>query len=382
MPKPIYLDCNATTPHDPEVIEAMRPFFEKEFGNPSSSHWYGIAPKKAVETARIQVAEILTCDQREVFFTSGGTESNNHAIQGVARIMRNKGNHIITSVIEHPAVLEVCKFLEQDGFETTYLPVSPDGLIDPADVEKSIRPTTILITIMHANNEVGTVQAIKEISKIAGQNSIVMHTDAAQSLGKIPTDIRELGVTLLSVAGHKVYAPKGVGALFVRSPLKLEKFCHGAGQEMGWRAGTENVLEIVGLGKACEVARRGLQKNMDHMKALCDRLHDGLSSRLGNVRLNGHPEMRLPNTLSISFKELEANRILEEIGLEVAASAGAACHSDRIEVSHVLKAMGVPLEWAKGTLRFSVGRMTTVPEIDKAIEVVVGAVLKLRQVRV
>jgi cysteine desulfurase len=379
MPKPIYLDCNATTPHDPEVIEAMQPFFEKEFGNPSSSHWYGLAPKKAVENARIQVAEILSCDPREVFFTSGGTESNNHAIQGVARIMRDKGNHIITNVIEHPAVLEVCKFLEQEGFETTFLPVSSDGLIDPADVEKSIRPTTILITIMHANNEVGTVQPIKEISKIAEQNSIVMHTDAAQSLGKIPTDIRELGVTLLSVAGHKVYAPKGVGALFVRSPLKLEKFCHGAGQEMGWRAGTENVLEIVGLGKACDVARRRLQKNMDHMKALRDRLHDGLSNRLGDVRLNGHPEMMLPNTLSISFKGLEANRILEEISEKVAASAGAACHSDTVEVSHVLKAMGIPLEWAKGTLRFSVGRMTTLEEIDTAIDVVVGAVLKLRQ---
>ena len=378
MPKPIYLDYNATTPHAPEVIEAMRPFFEKEFGNPSSSHWYGIAPKKAVETARVQVAEILNCEAQEVFFTSGGTESNNHAIRGAAHIMRDKGNHIITSTIEHPAVLEVCKFLEKDGFETTFLPVSPDGLIDPADVQKSIRPTTILITIMHTNNEVGTVQPIKEISKIAEENSILMHTDAAQSLGKIPTDIGELGVTLLSAAGHKVYAPKGIGALFVRSPLKLEKFCHGAGQEMGWRAGTENVLEIVGLGKACEVARQGLQENMDHMKALRDRLQEELSTRLDNVRLNGHPQRRLPNTLSISFKGLEANRILEEIGLEVAASAGAACHSDRVEVSHVIKAMEVPLEWAKGTLRFSVGRMTTMEEIDKVINVVVAAVLKLK----
>jgi cysteine desulfurase len=378
MQKPIYLDYNATTPHDPAVIEVMRPFLETEFGNPSSSHWYGIAPKKAVETARIQVAEILNCEPGEIFFTSGGTESNNHAIRGVARIMQGKGNHIITSTIEHPAILEVCKFLERDGFETTYLPVSSDGLIDPTDVEKSIRSTTILITIMHANNEVGTVQPIKEISKIAEANAIVMHTDAAQSLGKIPTDIRDLGVTLLSAAGHKIYAPKGIGALFVRSPLKLEKFCHGAGQEMGWRAGTENVLEIVGLGKACEVARQGLQENMDHMKALRDRLREGLSGRLGNVRHNGHLERRLPNTLSVSFKGLEANRILEEIGSEVAASAGAACHSNRVEVSHVIKAMEVPLEWAKGTLRFSVGRMTTLEEIDTAIDVIVGAILKLR----
>ncbi|MGD2269438.1 MAG: aminotransferase class V-fold PLP-dependent enzyme [Desulfobacterales bacterium] len=378
MPKPIYLDYNATTPHDPAVIEAMRPFLETQFGNPSSSHWYGIAPQKAVETARTQLAEILNCDPGEVIFTSGGTESNNHAIRGVARTLRDRGNHIITSAIEHPAVLEVCKFLQQDGFETTYLPVSPDGLIDPAEVEKSIRPTTILITVMHANNEVGTVQPIQEISEIAQENNIVMHTDAAQSLGKIFTDTKELGVTLLSVAGHKVYAPKGIGALFVRSPVKLERFCHGAGQEMGRRAGTENVMEIVGLGKACEVAGRGLQNNMNHMKALRERLHEGLASRLGSVRLNGHPERRLPNTLSISFKGLEANRILEEIGLKVAASAGAACHSDRVEVSHVLKAMGVPLEWAKGTLRFSVGRMTTVAEIDEAIEVVADAVLKLK----
>ncbi len=379
MPKPIYLDYNATTPHDPQVIEAMRPFFETDFGNPSSSHWYGIAPKKAVDTARIQVAEILNCEPREIFFTSGGTESNNHAIRGIARMLRDKGNHIITSTIEHPAILEVCKFLERDGFETTYLPVNLDGLIDPADVENSIRSTTILITIMHANNEVGTVQPIEEISKISAQNNIVMHTDAAQSLGKIATDIRELGVRLLSAAGHKIYAPKGVGALFVRSPLKLEKFCYGAGQEMGWRAGTENVMEIVGLGKACEVARQGLQENMDHMKVLRDRLQEGLSSRLDDVKLNGHPERRLPNTLSISFRELEANRILEEIGLEVAASAGAACHSDRVEVSHVLEAMGIPLDWAKGTLRFSVGRMTSVQEIDTTIDVVVRAVLKLRQ---
>ena len=232
---------------------------------------------------------------------------------------------------------------------------------------------------MHANNEVGTVQPIDEISKIAAQNNVVMHTDAAQSLGKIPIDICELGVSLLSVAGHKVYAPKGIGALFVRSPLKLEKFCHGAGQEMGWRAGTENVLEIVGLGKACEVAKKGLQENREHMKTLRDRLQEGLSSRLDNVRLNGHQERRLPNTLSISFKGLEANRILEEISENVAATAGAACHSDRVEVSHVLKAMGIPLEWAKGTLRFSVGRMTTLEEIDTAIDVVTGAVSKLSE---
>ncbi len=370
MIKPVYLDYNGTTPHDPEVIEAMRPFLETEFGNPSSSHWYGIRPKQAVETARRQVAAMLNCRPAEVFFTSGGTESNNHAIFGVARRPIKKGNHIITSSFEHPAVLEVCRYLETQDFEITYLPVSEEGLVDPGDVAAAIRSTTILITIMHANNEVGTVQPIDEISRLAKEHGIVVHTDAAQSAGKIPTDVDQLGVDLLSVAGHKIYAPKGIGALYVRPPQVPEKFCYGAGQEMGWRAGTENVLEIVGLGKACEVAQRDLAKNMGRMKFLRDRLHEGLLGRLPNIRLNGHLDHRLPNTLSISFKGREANRILEDIGLEVAASAGAACHSDSVQISHVLLAMNVPLEWAKGTLRFSVGRMTTEAEIDKTIRVV------------
>ena len=370
MIKPVYLDYNGTTPHDPEVIEAMRPFLETEFGNPSSSHWYGIKPRQAVEAARRQVAAMLNCKPAEVFFTSGGTESNNHAIFGVARRLRKKGNHIITSSFEHPAVLEVCRYLETQDYEITYLPVSEEGLVDPGDVAAAIRPTTILITIMHANNEVGTVQPIDEISRLAKEHGIALHTDAAQSAGKIPTDVDQLGVDLLSVAGHKIYAPKGIGALYVRPPQVPEKFCYGAGQEMGWRAGTENVLEIVGLGKACEVAQRDLAKNMARMKFLRDRLHEGLLGRLPNIRLNGHLDHRLPNTLSISFKGREANRILEDIGLEVAASAGAACHSDSVQISHVLLAMNVPLEWAKGTLRFSVGRMTTEAEIDKTIRVV------------
>ena len=374
--KPIYLDYNGTTPHDPEVIEAMRPYLETEFGNPSSSHWYGIKPKQAVETARRQVADILNCGPGEVFFTSGGTESNNHAILGVARQLREKGNHIITSSFEHPAVFEVCRYLEADGFETTYLPVSGDGILDPADVERALRSTTVLITIMHANNEVGTIQPIATISRIAKENGIVIHSDAAQSVGKIPTNVGELGVDLLSVAGHKIYAPKGIGALYVRSPLVPQKFCHGAGQEMGWRAGTENVLEIVGLGKACEIARRDLAKNMAQMKFLRDRLHEGLLAKLTDIRLNGHYDQRLPNTLSISFKGREANRILEDIEQEVAASAGAACHSDTVQVSHVLEAMNVPVDWAKGTLRFSVGRMTTKADIDTTIRVVVDAITK------
>ena len=378
MKKPIYLDYNGTTPHAPEVIDAMRPFLETDFGNPSSSHWYGIKPKRAVETARKQVAGILNCSPSEVIFTSGGTESNNHAILGMARQLKEKGNHIITSSFEHPAVFEVCGHLARNGFEISYLPVSREGLVDPGDVEAAICPSTILISIMHANNEVGTVQPLADISHIACEQGIALHTDAAQSVGKIFTDVQALGVDLLSVAGQKVYGPKGIGALYVRSSMALENFCLGAGQETGRRAGTENVMGIVGLGKACAIALADLDSNMARMKYLRDRLHEGLLSRLTSIQLNGHQEQRLPNTASLSFKGLEANRILEEIGLEVAASAGAACHADTVELSHVLIAMGVPVEWAKGTLRFSVGKMTTEAEIDKAIRVVADAVDKFR----
>lgn len=378
MVQPIYLDYNGTTPHDPEVIAAMRPFLEIEFGNPSSSHWYGIRPKKAVEAARRQVAGLLGCQPQEVFFTSGGTESNNHAIKGMARILKEKGRHLITSTVEHPAVLEVCRSLEKEGFETTYVDVDDSGMVGADTIAAAIRSDTILITIMHANNEVGTIQPIAAIAALAKQNGICMHTDAAQSVGKIATDVQTLNVDLLSVAGHKIYAPKGIGALYVRSGLLPEKFCHGAGQEMGWRAGTENVLEIVGLGKACEMADRSLEHAGRHLTAMRDRLHQGLMDQLGHIRLNGHPKARLPNTLNLSFKDLEANRVLEEIGLKVAASAGAACHADTVTLSHVLEAMRVPVPWAKGTVRFSTGRMTTDEQIDCAINVVVDAVNRLR----
>ena len=379
MVNPIYLDYNGTTPLHLEVIETMRLYLEKEFGNPSSAHWYGIAPKRAVETARSQVAELLNCETKEVVFTSGGTESNNHAIKGIAWAKKDKGNHIITSQVEHPAVLEVCRYLEKWGFETTYLPVDEYGRIDLKEIKNAIHPETILMTLMHANNEVGTIQPISEIAEIAKAHKIVFHTDAAQTIGKLPTDTKVLGVDLLSVAGHKVYAPKGIGALFIKNGIELENFCHGAGQEMGFRGGTENVLEIVGLGKACEIAKRDFDKVHENIKTLTQRLYAGIMEGLADVRLNGHPERRLPNTLSLSFKGLEANRILEEIGLEIAASAGAACHSDAIEISHVLEAMNVPVEWAKGTLRFTTGRMTTKEEVDKAIPVIVGAVKKLRE---
>jgi len=377
MPKPIYLDYNATTPHDPEVVEAMRPYFEEEFGNPSSSHYYGVKPKRAVARARQQVASLLNCAPDEIIFTSGGTESNNFAIKGCAEAFRQKGNHIITSQIEHPAVLEVCRFLEKNGFEVSYLPVDEFGLVDVADVKAAIKKKTILISIMAANNEVGTIEPFAEIANLAKAHGIRFHTDAAQAVGKLAVDVEDLGVDLMSIAGHKVYAPKGVGALYIRKNLSPAKFMHGAGQEMARRAGTENVLEIVGLGMACEVARRDLEKNTKHMQAMRDRLYAEIKKRCDHIKLNGHPQKRLPNTLSISFYNLEANRILDAIGSEVAASAGAACHSDTVQISDVLKAMAVPLDWAKGTLRLTTGRMTTAEEIDRAARVICAAVQKM-----
>jgi cysteine desulfurase len=374
---PIYLDYNGTTPHDPEVIAAMRPFLESEFGNPSSSHWFGTKPREAVDRARNQVAALLGCEPREVFFTSGGTESNNHAILGTARALRDKGRHIITSVFEHPAVLEVCRYLELEGFENTRVPVDQDGLVDPAAVAAAIRADTILISIMHANNEVGTIQPIGEIARQARQQGICVHTDAAQSVGKIPVKVDELNVDLLSVAGHKVYAPKGIGALYVRDGVRIDKFCHGAGQEMGWRAGTENVLEIVGLGKACEIAARDQERNFAHMRKLRNRLHEGLAAG-GATRLNGHAEKRLPNTVSLGFKGQDAGTLLAAIGPDVAASPGAACHSDTVAISHVLEAMAVPVEWARGTIRFSLGKMTTAAEIDETIGLMRRAVGSLQ----
>lgn len=376
--KPVYLDYNATTPHAPEVIEAMRPYIEEHFGNPSSSHWYGRKTREAVETARCQVATLLNCMPGEILFTGGGTESNNHAIRGIALARRSRGRHIITSQIEHPAVTRVCERLGQDGFEITYLPVDGHGLVSAGDVEKAIRPETILITLMHANNEVGTIQPVEEVAGLAKARGIVFHTDAAQSAGKIPADVRALGVDLLSIAGHKLYAPKGVGALFVREATPLDRFMEGAGQEGGRRPGTENVLEVVGLGKACEIAHRDLADNREHMRRTRDRLEAGLLERVAYLSVNGHPGDRLPNTLSVSVEGLDAGALLAAIEDKVAASAGAACHSGQVHVSHVLQAMRIPEEWARGTIRFSTGRMTTGEDIDAAVAAVADAAERLR----
>jgi len=378
--KSIYLDYNATTPVDPEVIEAMLPYLFEHFGNPSSTHPYGVITKQAIEKARLQAASLIGCNPTEIVFTSGGTESNNYAIKGTALAYRGRGNHIITSAVEHPAVNEVCNWLEQQGFRITVLPVDEYGLVSPGDLEKAIDEDTLLVTIMHANNEVGSIQPIMELAHIAHERGALFHTDAAQSVGKIPVDVKVMGVDLLSVAGHKVYAPKGIGALYVREGLRLEKLLHGAGHESGRRPGTENVLEIVGLGKACEVARRDLQTNMELYRSMRDRLNQELNEKLSPkmLRLNGHPDKRLPNTLSLSFFKIQANQLLAEIADQVSASAGAACHADQVDVSSVLQAMHVPIEWAMGTVRFSTGRSTTTEEVDKAADVVIEAVQKLR----
>jgi cysteine desulfurase NifS/selenium donor protein len=371
--KQIYLDYNATTPVDPLVIQAIRPYLESFFGNPSSTHSYGFQAKSAVENARGQVASLLNAHPDEIVFTSGGTESNNFSIKGVAYANRSKGNHIITSSTEHPAVTEVCHYLESNGFRITYLPVDESGMTDPADILKAITPQTILITIMHANNETGTIQPVAEIGKIARAHGIIFHSDAAQSVGKIAVDVQKLQVDLLSVAGHKLYAPKGVGALYIRRGVRLEKLIHGADHESNQRAGTENVMQIIGLGAAAERAQALLTGDeMFKIMELRDHLHNGILHFIPEVRLNGPDEDRLPNTLSLGFPGVEAALMLGEMK-GVAASAGAACHADQADISGVLSAMHVPLKFAIGTIRFSLGRMSTREEIDTAIPIIVEA---------
>ena len=369
----IYLDFNASTPIAPEVAEAMRPFLSEHFGNPSSQHWAGIRAKEAVERARQQVAELLQCSPDEVVFTSGGSESNNHAIKGVFFALREKGNHLITTQIEHPAVINPCRFLEKLGAEVTYVPVDQYGSVDSQDIQRAITPRTILITVMHANNEVGTIQPIQEISKIAKKRGIVFHTDAAQSVGKIVTKVDHLGIDLLSIAGHKLHAPKGIGALYIRKGTPVEPLIHGAGHESGRRAGTENVLLIVGLGKACEVAKRYVGD--DRMRGMRDRFWKLLHDNFGEaVVLNGHPLRRLPNTLNVTFVGKAGGEVLSRLD-GVAASTGAACHSGSVELSPVLKAMGISPEVGMGAIRFSLGRTTTIEELERVIQLLKDTLL-------
>ena len=378
MKKPIYLDYNATTPVDPEVAKEMIPYIESFYGNPSSSYSIGRSNKEAVEKARTQVAKLINSQPEEIYFTSCATESNNMAIKGIAWANRDQGRHIITSEIEHPAVIEVCKYLSSQGIEITYLPVDQYGQIDPKDVENAIRKDTILITIMHANNEVGTIQPIAEIGAIARQKNIVFHTDASQSIGKIETDVNKLKVDLLTIAGHKLYAPKGIGALYIRKGTPIENLMHGGGQEKGIRPGTENVIHTVGFGKACEVALRDLNYNQQNMRASRNRLLDGLVSQLGNqVHVNGNLENCLPNTLSVAFENISAHALASFISSDILISTGSACHSGETTISSVLQAMNIDFRTAAATVRISTGKHTTKEEIDFAVEVLVNAIKKL-----
>jgi cysteine desulfurase len=362
----IYLDYNASTPIAPEAVAAMEPLLTADYGNPSSQHWAANGARAAVEEARACVAQTLGCGVDEIVFTSGGSEANNLALKGPLLGSGDRPAHVITSQIEHPATLEPCRFLARFGVAVTYVPVDGTGLVDPNDVRKAITKRTALISIMHANNEVGTIQPIAEIAAIARQHGVLLHTDAAQSVGKIATHVDELGVDLLSVAGHKVYAPKGIGALYVRRGVALEPLIHGAGHERGRRAGTESALLAAALGKACEVSRPWV--GMPGIERLRDRLWDRLRTVFGaSVVLNGHPLRRLPNTLNVSFVGQVGADILARLPT-VAASTGSACHSGEIALSPVLKAMGVPPEIGMGAIRFSLGRGTTPDEIDEVIE--------------
>jgi cysteine desulfurase len=362
----LYLDYNASTPIDPMVVAAMQPFLEDHYGNPSSGHWASIEAKAALEVARGQVSALLSCHDDEIVFTSGGSEANNLALKGVFFALREKGDHIITTRIEHPAIIEPSRFLERLGARVTYLPVDGTGRIDPGDLHQAITQRTILISIMHANNEVGTIEPIEDCARIAQEHNLLFHTDAAQSVGKVSTDVRRLGVDLLSIAGHKVYAPKGVGALFVRRGVRLEPLIHGAGHEGGRRAGTESVVLAVGLGKACELGRD--LAPMNRVRTLRDHFWQELQKRFGNrIVLNGHPMHRLPNTLNVSFVGGIGAEILARLE-GVAASTGSACHSGRIELSPVLEAIGVAPEIGMGAIRFSLGRTTARDEIDMVVE--------------
>jgi cysteine desulfurase len=364
-PQRIYLDYNASTPIDPAVAAVMKPFLDDYYGNPSSGHWAAATAKAALETARGQVAALLGCRNDEIIFTSGGSEANNLALKGVFFALRDKGDHIISTRIEHPAIVEPCRFLEGLGARVSYLPVDGAGRIDPDDLRAAITPQTILISIMHANNEVGTIQPIETCTRIARKHGVLFHTDAAQSVGKIATNADELGIDLLSIAGHKVYAPKGVGALFVRRGVPIEPLVHGAGHEGGLRAGTESALMATGLGKACELACD--LAPMDRVRDLRDIFWQKLQQQFGNrVSLNGHPIYRLPNTLNVSFVNRIGVDILGRLN-GIAASTGSACHSGRIELSPVLQAMGIAPEVGMGAIRFSLGRGTTHDEIQAVV---------------
>lgn len=375
----VYLDHNATTPILPEIFEAIIPYLKDEWGNPSSIHWAAREPRKAIDNAREKVAELLGCEANEVVFTSSGSEANNFAIKGIASAMKGKGNHIITTSVEHPSVLNTCKYMAKEGFDVTFLPVDSTGMIDLDELRASITDRTILITIMFANNETGTIFPVEEIGRIAREKGVIFHCDAVQAAGKLPIDVRRFNIDLLSISGHKLYAPKGIGALYIRRGVRLTPLIHGGHQERNRRAGTENVIGIVALGKACEIAMRDMDKEVANLTRLRDRLYNGIVERIDHVRLNGHPTKRLPTTLNLSFEYIEGESILLNLDMKgIAASSGSACTSGSLEPSHVLMAMGVPPEIAHGSVRFSLGRGNTDEDVDYCLEVLPPIVERLR----
>jgi len=377
----IYLDHNATTPVDPRVVKAMAPYFWRDFGNASSLHSFGRSARKAVEEAREKIAVFLGASPGEIVFTSGGTESDNFAVKGAAFANGEKGKHIITSAIEHPAVLGTCKFLEKRGYRVTYLSVDEYGVVSMDELKKSIGDETVLITVMQANNEVGSIQPVKEIGEIAKRNNVLFHTDAVQAAGKIPINVDDLKIDLLSLSGHKLYGPKGIGVIYIRKGTKLESIIHGGHHEKNHRAGTENVAGIVGFAKAVEIAGKEMSEENERLKKLRDKFVSGIMNSIKHVKLNGHPDRRLPNTADLSFKYIEGESIVLKLDLKgVAASSGSACASGSLEPSHVLSAMGIPPEIAQGSVRFSLGRCNTEKDIDfvvKELQKIVNVLRKM-----
>ena len=381
MRLPVYLDNNSTTPIDLRVVETMMPYLTEKFGNAASrSHAYGWEGEEAVEKARAQIAKLIGANPKEIVFTSGATESINIAIKGAYEMYSEKGNHVITCVTEHKATLDSAKYIEKHGAEVTYLPVNSLGQINLEELKKAITPKTILISLMHANNEMGTIHPVAEIGKIAKEKGILFHVDAAQTAGKLPIDVEKMGIDILSISGHKLYGPKGIGALYVRRSnprVRLAPVVHGGGHERGLRSGTLNVPAIVGLGKACEIAMNEMETEAKRVAALRDRLHQGITKELDEVYLNGHPVERLPNNLNLSFAYVEGEALMMGFR-ELAVSSGSACTSASLEPSYVLKAMGVGEELAHTSIRFGLGRFTTAEEVDFAVEKVVATVKRLR----
>ena len=384
----VYLDHHATTPVDERVAEEMTPYLTENFGNPASDdHLYGAKAKEGVEQAREQISEVLNCRKEEIIFTSGATESDNLAIKGVADYAerKDKGNHIITGETEHEAVLEACEALEERGFDVTYLPVDENGLVNPDDVEEAIRDDTLLISIMAANNEIGTIAPLKEIGEIAKDNEVFFHTDAVQAVGYVPIDVEEMGIDLMSISAHKIYGPKGIGALYVRRrnpKVKLDPLIHGGGHERGWRSGTLNVPSIVGLGKAVQLADKEMEERRQHVDELTSYMWERFDSELDDVVLNGHPEKRIPNNLNVSFLGVENKALVQNLQPELAVSAGSACTTGKVEASHVLQALGGDEDRWHSAVRFGLGKDNTREEIESATDQVIQSVSRLRKLQI